>query len=178
MPSGWLGTGSAHSEIGTRPCRDRVVEEQTMRSGFTGRLASSTARHPWWTITVWVVALAAAFVLAGSLDSVLTEDGELSVTTESDTADDLIAAHFPVDEPPQEFVIVEGGGLVSEDALAGHVTSLVDGLRGAGNVASVVSYLDGAPGSCIHRCDDRSCCGHIGRCRRCFRSGAVDARRR
>jgi RND superfamily putative drug exporter len=117
-----------------------------MRSGFPGRLASSTARHPWWTITVWVVALAAAFVLAGSLDSVLTEDGELSVTTESDTADDLIAAHFPVDEPPQEFVIVEGGGLVSEDALAGHVTSLVDGLRGAGNVASVVSYLDGAPG--------------------------------
>ena len=43
------------------------------RSGFTGRLARATATHPWRTITVWIVVLAASFMLAGNLDDVLTE---------------------------------------------------------------------------------------------------------
>ncbi len=117
------------------------------QSGFTGRMARSTARHPWLTITVWIVVLAASFVLAGNLDSVLTEEGALSVTTESEAADELIAAHFPAEGPPQEYVVVESASLTSDDAsFAATVGALVDELRGAANVGSAVSYLDGVPG--------------------------------
>ncbi len=117
------------------------------QSGFTGRLARSTARHPWWTITVWIAVLATSFMLAGSLDSVLTEEGELSVATESSTGDDLIAAHSPSDAPPQEYVVVESDSHVATDpAFAAVVGDLVQDLGGTENVASAVSYLDGAPG--------------------------------
>lgn len=117
------------------------------RSGFTGRLAKATAQHPWRTIAAWLVVIATAFVLAGNLDSVLTEEGELSVTTEFGTADDLIAAHFPTDEPPKEFVVVESEGLDAESpAFMAIVETLVGDLRTANNVSNAVSYLDGVPG--------------------------------
>lgn len=117
------------------------------QSGFTGRLARVTAEHPWRTITVWVVVIATAFMLAGSLDSVLTEDGELSVTTESETADNLVASHFPSDEPLQEYVIVEGGALsVNDPRFAEKVGELAGELRATENVTSAISFLDGAPG--------------------------------
>ncbi|MDJ0924130.1 MAG: MMPL family transporter [Acidimicrobiia bacterium] len=116
-------------------------------TGFTGRLAGATARHPWWTITAWIAVLATSFMLAGSLDSVLTEEGELSVSTESETADDLIAAHFPSNEPPQEYVVVESVQFDSTDqAFGSHVGALVEDLRVTDNVGSAVSYLDGVPG--------------------------------
>jgi RND superfamily putative drug exporter len=117
------------------------------QSGFTGKLARASARHPWRTITVWLVVIAVAFMLAGSLDGVLTEEGELSVSTESGTADELIAAHFPSDEPPQEFVVIEAVDLVSTDpGFAEVAEALVANLRGTTNVASAASYLDGVPG--------------------------------
>lgn len=117
------------------------------RTGFTGRLARTAALHPWRTIGVWVVVMAAAVMLAGRLDGVLTEDGELSVTTESDVASGLIADHFPSDSPLQEYVIVEGGDRVTADpAFAAAVGDLETELRTTANVTSVVSYLDGVPG--------------------------------
>jgi RND superfamily putative drug exporter len=117
------------------------------QTGFTGRVAGSAARHPWRTMTVWVVVLAAAFLLAGRLDGVLTEDGELSVTTESETADSLLAAHFPADEPDQEFVVVEADSAVAgSETFDSKVADVVDGLTASENVAAAVSYLDGAPG--------------------------------
>jgi RND superfamily putative drug exporter len=117
------------------------------KTGFTGRLARMAASHPWRTIGVWVVVLATAVLLAGRLDGVLTEDGELSVATESDTAASLIAAHFPSDTPLQEYVVVEGGERTTDDpAFAAAVRSLEENLRATSNVASAVSYLDGAPG--------------------------------
>ena len=57
--------------------------------GFTGRLAASTARHPWLTIIGWIVLLAAAVVSAGTIGDVLTNEDELTVATESIRADDL-----------------------------------------------------------------------------------------
>jgi RND superfamily putative drug exporter len=117
-------------------------------SGFTGRTARATARHPWRTVGVWVVALAAAFMLAGGLGDVLTEDGDLTVTVESEQADDLIAAHFPSDDaPPREFVLVESTGeTVDEPGFRATVAALAADLGELPTVQSVVSYLDGAPG--------------------------------
>jgi RND superfamily putative drug exporter len=118
------------------------------RSGFTGRLAGAAARHPWRTLGVWVVALATAFVLAGGLGDVLTEDGDLTVVTESEQADDLIAAHFPSDEgPPREFVVVESDRTTVDDpAFESFVSDLAAGLGGLATVQAVSSYLDGTSG--------------------------------
>ena len=117
------------------------------KTGFTGRLAGASARHPWRTIAVWLLAVAAAFVLAGNLDSVLTQDGEVLVETESDTADGLIGDHFPSDDGLQEYVVVEGEGLAAGDAAFDEaVGDLTAGFAASENVVSVVSYLDGAPG--------------------------------
>ncbi len=116
-------------------------------SGFTGRLARSTARHPWWTIAVWVVVLAGSFLLAGGLGDVLVDGGELSVETESEQAESLLAQHFEPSGPPTEYVLVEAEGLTTEDpAFASAVADLAERLRFAGTVGSVVSYVDGAPG--------------------------------
>ena len=115
--------------------------------GFTGRLAGVTARHPWRTMAVWVAVVVAAVFLAGNMGSVLTQDGDLLVTTESKTADTLISQHFPNDEPLQEYVIFESETSVAGDAaFDAAVGSLVDGIRTSENVASAVSYQDGAPG--------------------------------
>ncbi len=115
--------------------------------GFTGRLAGVSARHPWRTVAVWVVAIAAAFVLAGNLDSVLTQDGELLTTTESQTADDLIGDHFPSDDSLQEYIIVETTGFgVGSTELDQAVADLAADVAASENVVSVVTHLDGAPG--------------------------------
>ena len=49
------------------------------QSGFTGRLAGVSARHPWRVITAWALILAAAIWLAGGLGDQLSQDGELTV---------------------------------------------------------------------------------------------------
>ncbi len=117
------------------------------KTGFTGRMAGAAAAHPWRTIAIWVVAVAAAFVLAGNIDSVLTQDGELLTATESQQADDLIAAHYPSDGSLQEYVVFESSTGVAGDAgFDGAVDQMVAELRASENVASAVSYRDGAPG--------------------------------
>lgn len=117
------------------------------KTGFTGRIAGASARHPWRIIAGWVVVVAVALALAGNLDSVLTQDGELLTTTESGTADSLIADHYPSDDALQEYVIMEGNGVGAGnavfDAAAGN---LVTAMRASENVVSVVSYLDDVPG--------------------------------
>ena len=117
------------------------------KTGFTGRIAGASARHPWRMIAGWVVVVAVALALAGNLDSVLTQDGELLTTTESGTADSLIADHYPSDDALQEYVIMEGNGVGAGnavfDAAAGN---LVTAMRASENVVSVVSYLDDVPG--------------------------------
>jgi RND superfamily putative drug exporter len=117
------------------------------RSGLTGRLAGVSARHPWRIITAWVLILAAAVLLASGLGDRLSQDGELTVATESERADSLINAHFPSDDPPRELVLVESESTTIDDAaFAAKVGGLVDELRATENVGSAVSYLDGVPG--------------------------------
>ncbi len=116
-------------------------------SGFTGRLAGVSARHPWRVITAWVLILAAAIWLADGLGDQLSQDGELTVATESERADALIKTHFPSDDPPREFVLVESASATVDDAaFAAEVAGLVDELRATENVGSAVSYLDGVSG--------------------------------
>ncbi len=118
-------------------------------AGFTGRLARVSATHPWRTVGVWVVLLAVAFVLAGNLGDVLTDEGVLTVATEAEIAEDLLAEHFPPDteQAPVEYVLVEGGSHTFDDpAFTAVVEDLVADLRQLDGVESVVSYLDGAPG--------------------------------
>jgi len=117
------------------------------RIGFTGRMAGASARHPWRVLSAWVVVLAAAIYLAGGLGDVLTEDGELTVATESQQAEDLLTTHFGGDDALQEFVVVEAESLTAGDAVFNTtVASLVADLRSLDTVASAVSYLDGSPG--------------------------------
>jgi len=126
--------------------------------GFTGRLAGAAARHPWRTITIWIVALAGAVVLATGIGSVLTEDSDSTVQTESERAQDLFDEHFSAttaaDDDGQapetqeaEYVLVESdGATVDEPKFASMVAGVVAELRQIPAVISAVSYLDGAPG--------------------------------
>lgn len=117
--------------------------------GFTGRLAASTARHPWLTIIGWIVLLAAAVVSAGTIGDVLTNEDELTVATESSRADDLVAEHFGVvTVGSQELIIVEGteGQTITDPAFESKVSAMVATLRETDFVTSAVSFLDGAPG--------------------------------
>jgi RND superfamily putative drug exporter len=123
--------------------------------GFTGRLAGATARHPWRTIGVWIVVLAGSILLATNLGSVLTEDSDATVQTESAQAQDLVDAHFSTPVPvgaealteESEYVLVEGDGTTIDDpAFAAVVDALVTDLRRLPTVVSAVSTLDGVPG--------------------------------
>ncbi len=117
------------------------------RTGFTGRIARRAAVRPWLTVGIWVVILAAAVVMASGLGDVLTEDGELTVTTESEQADRLYAEHFGGDDTLEEFVLVEANTLQAGDpAFDAMVDDVADRLRSLATVAGVVSYRDGAPG--------------------------------
>jgi RND superfamily putative drug exporter len=117
------------------------------KTGFTGSLARIAALHPWRTIAAWIVVLAVAVVAAGSLGDVLVDGGELSVTTESETAEQIWGEHFEASGAPQEYVLVESDGLTTEDpAFSARVTALVGELTALETVESTVSYLDGAPG--------------------------------
>lgn len=117
------------------------------KTGFTGSLARMAALHPWRMIGAWVVVLSFAIVSAGSLGDVLTDEGALSVETESETAEQIWGEHFEANGAPQEYVLVESDGLTFDDpAFSATVSTLVEELTKAESVESAVSYLDGAPG--------------------------------
>jgi RND superfamily putative drug exporter len=122
--------------------------KNTMQTlGFTGRLAAAAARRPWTTIGVWAVVLAAAFVLAGRLGDVVTEEQTLEVATESQQGWELIESRLTGDGPAQEFVLVESAGPdFSAPAFTEEVGRLTADLRSVDHVAAAVSALDGVPG--------------------------------
>ncbi|MCJ7726997.1 MAG: MMPL family transporter, partial [Acidimicrobiia bacterium] len=114
--------------------------------GFTGRAAKSAVRHPWWTLGVWAVLLATAFVFAGRLGDVVSDEGTLAVTTESQHASDLIAERVGGGTPPQEFVIVESFLPPDDPVFRDEIVRLSGEIESMDTVVGVVSYLDGAPG--------------------------------
>ncbi len=130
------------------------------RANGTEWLARSSARHPWITLLVWVAVLGGSFFAATNyLD--LTDDGDVTTATESNTGDELLNARFETEGTPlpegvpvnergdfgnREFVIVEAEQQTDAATLEATVAKLVDRLRAQGRIAIVQSYLDGDAG--------------------------------
>lgn len=79
------------------------------RFGFSPRgLTSMSARHPWRTILVWIVVVAAITVLSGAFGGDMDNSGDGGFTSrpESVMAEDLIADHFGDDERATENIVV------------------------------------------------------------------------
>ncbi|WP_084102252.1 MMPL family transporter [Demequina sp. NBRC 110051] len=112
--------------------------------GITGRLAHTAATRPWLTVSVWVVAIAAAAYAASGLGDALTQDDRIQVATQSDAAAALVAAHeettadaVGASEATVETVVVASdgerfGSPAFSDALAVLARALdaVDGVEG------------------------------------------------
>ncbi|MEX0753719.1 MAG: MMPL family transporter [Actinomycetota bacterium] len=79
-------------------------------------MARASARHPWRTITIWVVAVV-AFGTASSalLGDVLTPDIEFTNDPESVRAGELIEANVTGEEQDTEFFVVLGNGTPVDD---------------------------------------------------------------
>ncbi len=125
------------------------------RLGFTGRLAKRASRRPWLTLGIWAIVLVGAYFGIGKLGDVVKNDGGLTIDTESQIADDLIAERLsqPSDSEgnaatgAQEFVLVESADLTIEDAaFAAYIEDLAAELRDTETVLAVTTALDGAPG--------------------------------
>jgi len=114
--------------------------------GLTGRVARTAVRHPWWTLGVWAILLSIAFVYAGRLGDVVTDQGTLEVLTESQEAEDLITERIGGGGPLQEFVIVESSLSVDDPSFEAETARLVDEIRDVDTVLGAISYLDGVPG--------------------------------
>jgi putative drug exporter of the RND superfamily len=63
----------------------------------TERLARSCSRHPWRTLSAWVVVVVLSLVAAATLLSGLTTNASVTNNPESDQANRIRFAHFPFD---------------------------------------------------------------------------------
>ncbi len=114
------------------------------RLGFTGRISSAAARHPWRTLGFWMVLLVAAFLVSGTMN--LTSNPETR-GTEATKAAALIDERLRQQTPPEEFLVIESEAATADEGeYSEFVNSLVSELRLIEEVASVASYLEGAPG--------------------------------
>ena len=114
--------------------------------GFTGRAAAASVRHPWRTLGMWVVLLAVAFVAAGRLGDVVTDQGGLTISTESQRGTDLIEERLTGQNPVQEFILVESSVGADDPVFGAETARLVAELQAMDTVVSAISYLDGVPG--------------------------------
>jgi RND superfamily putative drug exporter len=93
-------------------------------------LARSSARHPWRTILVWVVALVVVSSIAGQLDGEFVDDFRLS-GSDAQKAADRLDESFPVQAGGSATVVfsVEDGSLRGEAAADAIRTSLAEVAR-------------------------------------------------
>src|SRR5690606_9709453 len=90
------------------------VETPAGRLGFTGRLSTASARHPWRVIAAWVAGLVIVTALAGVTGSRLTTDIEFSNAPESQVARELLQEARGA-EPFYEQVIVQSDRYTVDD---------------------------------------------------------------
>ena len=83
---------------------------------LTDALARISARRPWVTIGLWVVAVVVALGLSGSLrESAPTTELRLSSSFESEDTATLLKERFPSTQQVQEVVIVQSDSLTVDD---------------------------------------------------------------
>ena len=114
-------------------------------TGFTERLARSSATHPWRTIGVWAAIIVVAVLSVGSLlgDGLTSETKQHGTQPDSTVGLELIQDRMTGPQKMSEFVIVRSAAHTVEDAaykayvdeLAGEIAGL-----GGGIVESVATY--------------------------------------
>ncbi len=122
----------------------------------TESLARASARHPWRAVGLWAATVVASLgIVAVLLGDTLTTEGEVTSSTDSKRAEELLVEHFPpsqeaADRATSEVVVVSfQGGTVDRD----RIQSLAEELRQAGAATVVTSAdegeerLDSADGS-------------------------------
>ena len=83
---------------------------------MTDALARISARRPWITIGLWVVAVVVALGLSGQLlESATTTELRLSPGFESEDTRRLLEDRFPITQQVQEVVIVQSDSLTVDD---------------------------------------------------------------
>src|SRR5215472_7794725 len=111
----------------------------------TQRLAGASARHPWRTVTIWILILAAAAISARAfLGSALTTQASSADNPESVQAQKLIEQRLTGPPKDTELVIVRSAALpVSDPRFAAFVTRLRSSIVALGPavVASAPDYL-------------------------------------
>ena len=112
---------------------------------ITRRLARASASHPWRTLGLWALAIAASIaVIATLLSSALTTEGEMTNDPESYRGYELIGEHFPFDpeEAVNEVVIVRSASAsVDEPEFRRHVEDLELELLSTGHVAAASTFF-------------------------------------
>jgi RND superfamily putative drug exporter len=112
--------------------------------GFTGRITRAAALHPWRTLGVWALIVAAAFAAAGTMN--ISHD-TATAGTEATRASDLIEQRLRAQTAPEEFIIVESATTTAnEPAFAAFVDSLTADLSTSTGVVSAASDRSGAEG--------------------------------
>jgi len=102
------------------------------------RLARRSARHPWLTVGLWAVLVAAAVVSVGGMKTI---DESNIRGAEYAKADDLLE-DLNGETPPEETVVVQGAANVDDPAYRLFVGQLVGRLRATDGVVRVASYYD------------------------------------
>ena len=120
----------------------------TSRSNnITGKLASFSARRRWTVLGAWAAILVAAFFVAGGIGDVTSNENQSNPNVESGVARALIDDRINVEEPVQEFVVVEfTDGTTNSAANRAFITALSANLLELEGVDSVASYVNGAEG--------------------------------
>lgn len=112
--------------------------------GLTGRLAATSAKHPWRVIGAWIALIVTAIVISIGFPANLSTDFALTNDPEHVRADNLIAERMQGETPPSphEYVIVEstGGLTVDTPEFRAYVDAFVADLSAQDNVASVLSF--------------------------------------
>ena len=128
---------SPHHSARTQPTRRQLP--------FTGRLAWSSAKHPWRVFGLWAVLIAVSFFAAGTMK---LDPSPSAAGTDATRASDLIKERLREDTPPEEFIVIESSQYVATDAaFAARVDDIAARLRALPEVGSLATYRDeGAEG--------------------------------
>ena len=110
-------------------------------------LARSSAKRPWWVVVSWIVLVAVAIGLMGSIGLKTTNDFSFTNNPESQAGLQILEdAGLINSDPTDETVIVQSeSATVDDPAFQEQVTTIVNGLRAMDGVVvpeSVVSYYE------------------------------------